>query len=294
MADFSELQAFLQYLKLERGYSRATVAAYASDLKQYFNSKTPDPTSYIATLRQSGLALRSIHRKLSALSSYFDFLIRTGKASDNPAAAVELAHYAAPPPDAPASQEIQTLFEKNLAPENPGFVALLMLRMLYACGLRVSELTQSTAGHLDLEKGLLRVLGKGGKTRLVPIDAATVSLLKTYCGDVRPLRASKSASQTDALFLTLAGRPYTRQAVWKALKRTALENGIASDLSPHSLRHAYATHCLENGMNLRTLQMLLGHSDISTTQIYTTVTNRHLRESLEKFHPRARSKKPLK
>gem|GEM_PF-558359 len=281
---------FLQHLRLERGLSTATTEAYANDLRGYFqfldqtkeslvNVSPVIANEYVTALQKRNYAPASIHRKISAVTGYYDFLVREQKCMINPFTKVEYAPHRALPTVPPSQESIGELLEGD--PSRVTSMAL-MFRLLYACGLRVSELV--TLEAVDFERGVLRVTGKGEKTRLVPVDSGTLALLRRYTQTTRSAVA-RDSSQTKSFFLNPRGTSYTRQGVWKALKK------IAPGLSPHTLRHAFATHCLENGMNLRSLQLLLGHSDIATTQIYTAVTDERLRETLETFHPRSKSKR---
>jgi integrase/recombinase XerD len=300
MHDLSAVvEKFALHLKLDRGLSKKTVEAYLTDVSQYLSWQnsvvaTPqDLQNYLHYLLPTN-ERRSIARKLSALRLFFSFALEQHWIESLPTDDLKIS---APPHHLPhtlSAHEVDALL--NYTPENPddhlaSQTSALMLRFLYATGLRVSELVELRPEHIDLQSGVVRVTGKGQKTRLVPLDPATTAMLAQYLSECRPLLQKKSRTQNksqDALFLSRQGRGYTRQGFWKLLKNRAKNAGITSKISPHVIRHAFATHLLEHGMNLRSLQLILGHADISTTQIYTSVSTSHLREALKKHHPKSR------
>lgn len=277
-----ELANFNQYLKIERGLASASIAAYCSDIKQLAQampSSLPQISpqhlsSYLAKLKQNRLSLRSLARKISALKLFFGFLLKEKKITQDPSALLETPHFHQPLPEVLTFEEICQIIAHASSPKNR-----LAFQLLFASGLRISELTQILVSDLDLELGLLRVRGKGQKIRVVPIDAQTNQMLKEYL-------AEHKTSQF--LFETPKQKPFTRQGFWKSLKQAVIKAGISKNVSPHSFRHSYASCLIVNGMNLRTLQLLLGHSDLATTEIYSHLAKEHLHQTLKQHHPRSK------
>jgi integrase/recombinase XerD len=280
----SRLDKFILHLKLDRGLSPATVEAYAADVRVFLEGLTGPLASvgraellkHFERLDARGVGARSRARKLSALKRFFAFAVAEGWCGSDPAAELEGSAPARRLPETLSKDEIERLITAAAA---DGGADAIMLRLLYATGLRVSELVSLRIDQVDTHAGLLRVTGKGDKVRIVPIDPETCRQLQTYL---------KSAERRDALFHSGRGRPFTRQGFWKAVRKHAMSAGLGSRVTPHVLRHAFATHLLEGGMNLRSLQLLLGHSDISTTEIYSHVSTAHLTETLRKHHPKAK------
>lgn len=285
-----ELEKFALYLKLDCGLSPRTVEAYTSDLSPFLKTHSVAKSTramiqdYLHKLSQT-LEARSLARKLSALRLFFKFAMAQNWRDTDPTAEIETPSGTRKLPKTLSLDDVEALLSAPQAPADA-----IMLRFLYATGLRVSELTGLRIENIDLQTGIVRVTGKGEKTRIVPVDAHTTSLLTQYLAEIRPVLAKKSKRATTerAFFLSRQGRGYTRQGFWKLVKKYALAAGIAANVSPHVLRHAFATHLLERGMNLRSLQMVLGHADISTTEIYSHVSTSHLHEALKKHHPRSR------
>jgi integrase/recombinase XerD len=299
------IAAFLEYQRLDQGGSDATVEAYRRDLEQLARGLQPDLNSprpaesvseeelreHLARLTRDGCARATLARKASAIRSFFKFLCLEKGLERNPADRIEAA---APPrgvPKAISTEDIGRLLARVDAagPEviRPRARALAardraMVYLMYATGLRVSELVGLTLHDLDLAQEYVRVKGKGEKERIAPFIPAAGERLAQY---LEEHRATLHPGE-DAVFLNPRGEALSRQSFWKTLKRLALESGISATLSPHVLRHSFATHLLASGIPLRSLQMLLGHSDLSTTQIYTHVSPAHLKEAHKKFHPR--------
>ncbi|MBI2605513.1 MAG: tyrosine recombinase XerD [Deltaproteobacteria bacterium] len=298
------LDKFALHLRLDLGLSPKSVEAYVSDLRQFLvqprhqtEAATIAPSSvsrgdiqkHLDRLKRAGTVNRTLARKISALRRFFRFCADEGLTDRDPTEKLETPKIGRSLPKTLSLGEVETLLA---SPETEN--DRTMIRTLYATGLRVSELLTLPPEGIDLEAGLVRVQGKGGKIRLVPLDQQTVQMLKEYLTSVRPRLSSRQArkrlknSSAPTLFLSSHGRPFTRQGFWKMIRRAALKAGITSKVSPHVLRHAFATHLLERGMNLRSLQMVLGHSDIATTEIYSHVTTTHLHETVKKYHPRSK------
>ncbi|MBI3554874.1 MAG: tyrosine recombinase [Deltaproteobacteria bacterium] len=288
------LEKFTLYLQLDCGLSPKTVQAYTADLRPFLEIyggrlaqvSRKDIENHLADLSTKGVGNRSLARKLSAFRLFFRFALSERLVPVNP---TDELRAAAPQRALPQTLSIEHVEALLAMPSRQGATTdSIMLRMLYAAGLRVSELVSLTADEVDTQAGLVRIQGKGEKVRLVPIDPGTCALIAHYIKDVRPaLRAkARDSARAGTLFLSTHGHGFTRQGFWKLLKKYALLAGISPNVSPHVIRHAFATHLLERGMNLRSLQMLLGHSDISTTEIYSHVSTSHLHEALQKHHPR--------
>jgi integrase/recombinase XerD len=290
------LDLFLNYLVVEKGLSRNTLDAYGRDLGRYLeflaqaSIASPDQVTpalvlrFLAQLKEQGLAPRSRARTLVALRTFHRFLLQEGYARANPAARVEAPKSLQPLPHTLSPLEVERLLQ---APSGDKPLALrdrAMLEILYATGLRVSELVGLKQENLQLDIGYLVTFGKGRKERIVPMGEVSMAALRTYLQLGRPLLCRETNSVL--LFLNRGGKGLTRQGFWKIIKRRALQAGIAKNIMPHTLRHSFATHLLENGADLRSVQTMLGHADISTTQIYTHVTRERLKQLHGQFHPR--------
>ncbi len=292
---------FLAYLSIERGASANTVDAYRRDLREYAATlairgvaaagavKREDVTAHIRMLRERGLAPSTVERKVAAIKSFHRFCVREGIAEDQPTASLPLPKVPERLPDTISISDADRLLSQPFQTTPSGFRDRTILEVLYGCGLRVSELTGLQLGDIDFETGLLRVFGKGSKERVVPIGGAAERALREYLAHGRPyLRAKKATLRQDptAVFLNVRGQRMTRQAVFGIVRTYGGRVGLA--LHPHSLRHSFATHMLEGGADLRSLQEMLGHADISTTQVYTHVDRAHIIEEYLSTHPRAR------
>lgn len=287
--------AFLDYCRIEKGLSENTVLAYGRDLaklaafaKEHTQGLVPDSSElllYLDRLRREGLSARSIARHLSAIRSLYAFLLREGKIDVDPTLALPSPRL---PFRNPRFLNRRQVDELSLAPDDArpnGLRDRAMVALLYSSGLRVSELCQLGLYDVNLELGLVRVMGKGGKERLVPVGSEAIHLLRRYLDSARPSLLKGRASRF--LFVTSRGGKLSRQGFWKALSGYGKRAGIGSGLSPHVLRHSFATHLLEGGADLRSLQMMLGHASIATTQIYTHVARTRLRSIIDRHHPRA-------
>lgn len=289
---------WLHSLVSVRGLSRNTVAAYGQDLDALrdFLDELDSPFAnldeetlllFVAWLRQRGDSSRTLARRLSALRQFCAWCTEQRLLTDNPLALVDGPKLPARLPDVLSQADMEQLLS---APITTGDNAKLgrrdeaMLELLYAAGLRVSELVNLRPLDLDLQRGVVRVCGKGNKERLVPLHDVAVTKLDDFLHQVRP----GFDPVDDAVFLNRSGKRLTRQGVWKLVKRYALVAGIRQNISPHALRHAFATHLLEGGADLRSVQLLLGHADMAATEIYTHVQAQRLRTAHAKHHPRAR------
>ena len=288
------LDHFINYLRIERGLSDNTVQAYSGDLmrfSEYLTRKncTPvdissqDISDYIITLAKD-FSPRSIARNISSIKTFFRFLTTEGHIENNPARLVETPRMPRRLPDFLNKGEVDRLLSQPDQSTPLGKRDRAMLEILYATGLRVSELVGLKVMDVNLESGFLRTMGKGSKERVIPLGKKSCEALKEYLGEGR-LSISKGRNPP-RLFLNSRGKPISRQGFWKIIKAYGIKANITKKLTPHSIRHSFASHLLEGGADLRSVQILLGHADISTTQIYTHITRERLKELHEKYHPR--------
>lgn len=288
------LDAFLDAMEVERGLSRNTVDAYGSDLRRLFEDlerqeltvasvRPTDLSGHVRALRRKGLANRSIARALVSIRRFFGWLAITGERSDDPAANLQPPKMARSLPKVLSEDQVEALLAAPDLASPLGRRDRAMIELLYASGLRVSELVGLDMTQLQLESGFLVAFGKGSKERVVPVGESAQEWLEDYLGMVRPQLVR---DPHDAVFVNARGTRLTRQGFWKNLKRYGTAVGI-DGLSPHVLRHSFATHLLEHGADLRAVQMMLGHADVSTTQIYTHIHQHRLRGLYDQFHPRA-------
>jgi len=290
------LDLFMNYLTVERGLANNTLDAYGRDLSRYLtfleqeHTDKPDDVRsstvlrFLALLKGEGLSPRSRARSLVALRMFHKFLLAEGYASTNPAVQVEAPKTLSALPHTLSPGEVDRLLASPSGDAPLDLRDRAMLEILYATGLRVSELVSLKLGDLQLDVGYLTAFGKRRKERIVPIGEAAIEELRRYLSLGRPFLLKEAT--TSLIFLNRGGNGLTRQGFWKMIKRRAMEAGITKNISPHTLRHSFATHLLENGADLRSVQTMLGHADISTTQIYTHVTRERLRKVHEQFHPR--------
>jgi integrase/recombinase XerD len=291
--DEAIVESYIDALWMERGLAENTLAAYRADLRRFsswladrdrdlLTATRADVLEYLAGFAAS--PPRSIARRLSSLRRFYQYLMRHARIGEDPCARVEAPRIGRTLPSALSESEVEALLEAPDLAAREGLRDRTMLELLYATGLRVSELVNLKLGQINHEQGVVRVLGKGGKERLVPLGESALDWLERYLREARPqLRVAGSG---DALFPSPRGGAISRQAFWYAIKRYATVAGISKPISPHSLRHAFATHLLNHGADLRVVQMLLGHSDISTTQIYTHVARERLKQLHAAHHPR--------
>ncbi len=293
----NQLPAWLDDLLAQRGLSPRTVESYGQDLESFFlfeeelaqsggSASCPDEQEiflYLAWLRSRGNTGRTLARRLSALRAFFAFAVEEGALKANPALLLENPKLPQHLPEVLSREEMEKLLALPDMDEKSGRRDRCMLEMLYAAGLRVSELCNLSVADLDLQRGLVRIFGKGAKERLVPLHDMIQALLDDYLRSWRPL-FSPGGNQ---LFVNRSGRALSRQYIWKMVKKYTLLAGIRRAVSPHTFRHSFATHLLEGGADLRAVQLLLGHADISATEIYTHVQAERLRGIHHQFHPRS-------
>lgn len=288
-------EMFLQHLLVEKGLSENTLGAYANDISDFLSflaarsfafEDVTDQTLflYIVDVRRMGLSGRSLARRLSALRGLFSFACREKVFSGNPAEFLENPKFTRSLPEVLTREEMNAVLASPDISDRLGFRDRTMLELLYACGLRASELIGLHALHFDAGTNILRVFGKGAKERLVPVHPEAAKFLSDYISIWRPLFSPKEP----ALFLNRSGKGLSRVALWKIVQRHVQKAGILRPISPHTFRHSFATHLLEGGADLRSVQMLLGHADISATEIYTHVQSERLVQTHRKHHPRSR------
>ena len=284
---------FINYLRLERGLADNTIQAYSRDLlkfTQFLEKSDLNPLQisrdqigeYAGALRK-GLSARSVARNISATKMFFRFLTSEGYIKENPARLLETPRLPRRLPDVLSMAEVERLLAQPDPSTPMGKRDCAMLELLYATGLRVSELVGLKVLSINLEAGHVRTFGKGSKERLVPMGGKAIQAVREYLSNGR-FQLLKGAN-LPYLFLNFRGRPLTRQGFWKIIKKYGKEANIQKEISPHSIRHSFASHLLEAGADLRSVQVMLGHEDISTTQIYTHVTRKRLKEVHAKCHP---------
>jgi integrase/recombinase XerD len=287
---------YMNFLLVEKGLAAATLDAYGADLSTFTAFLEAEGIAdvreigsaailkYLIHLRNRDIQPRSRARHLVTLRGFFRFLVHDGVLSADPTRVVELPKSGLKLPEVLSVSEVERLLQLPEPLNARGMRNLAMLELLYAAGLRVSELVSLKLLDVNLDAGFVRVIGKGSKERIVPIGASARDRLVDYLESGRPplLKGRTSAF----LFVARAGQPMTRQGFWKLLKQRARESGIRKDVTPHSLRHSFASHLLEGGADLRVVQVMLGHSDISTTQIYTHVARERLKDIHRRYHPR--------
>lgn len=299
------LVEYCAYLSVERGMSEHTLDAYRRNLTQYLLfigkekriSKIDDITkedvlAFIASLREEGYSSNSVDQKIASIKGFHKFLLAENLSANHPATQLPRFKHPMQLPDVLSIERVDALidqFDGQTAPESLRDRAIL--EVLYGCGLRVSELTRLEISDILFDEGVVRVFGKGSKERVTPLGSMAAQALTAYLAEGRPYLRPKKAlpKPTNRVFLSSRGNPIAREVVFRIVKAAGERVGI-SDLHPHALRHSYATHMLEGGADLRSLQELLGHSDLSTTQIYTHVDQSYMREEYLLKHPRARKR----
>ncbi len=295
---------FLDYLTVEKGYSKNTIAAYRNDLDRLASFAEKEATergitpswasfsreqllSYLLDLKERGYVSTTSARKVAAIKSFFKFMVADGKIKDNPTQNIDSPKIGRALPKVISYSQVMLLLEQ---PSKGGPLEAkrdkAMLELLYASGMRVSELISLNLDDVDTEGGSVRCFGKGNKERIVPIAPRAASTVKQYLQEARPHLVHNTDEK--ALFVNLRGERLTRQGLWQILKGYAKSANLAAEITPHTLRHSCATHMLSGGADLRSVQELLGHANISTTQVYTHLTSEHIRRTYEKSHPRAK------
>lgn len=291
--DEAIVESYIDAVWMERGLAENTLAAYRADLRRFYawlaerdrsllTATRADVLEYLAAL--AGAPARSIARRLSSLRRFYRYLMRHARIDEDPCARIDAPRLGRSLPNALSEAEVEALLEAPDLAVRAGLRDRTMLELLYATGLRVSELVNLRLGQINLEQGVVRVVGKGGKERLVPLGESALDWIERYLREGRPQLCV--AGSGDALFPGPRGGAISRQAFWYAIKRYTTIAGISKSISPHTLRHAFATHLLNHGADLRVVQLLLGHSDISTTQIYTHVARERLKQLHATHHPR--------
>jgi len=287
------IQAYLNFCRVEKGLASNSLNSYQLDLKRLSEEigkpvteiQASDLAHYVESLYGAGLSARSIARHITTLRNFYRFLIQEGQMTSDPTEFLNQPRQWTTLPKYLNRDELDRLIAAPPVKKSTGIRDRAMLELLYATGLRVSELCQLTLSAIERETGVLRVTGKGNKQRMVPFGQAAGRAMDLYLGSARPRLLKGRASRH--LFVTARGRAMTRQSFWKLLRGYGLQVGISRALTPHVIRHSFATHLVEGGADLRSVQIMLGHADISTTQVYTHVAQRRLRETIEQHHPRA-------
>lgn len=293
----ADIDQFIDTVWSEKGLSEHTLVAYGQDLRLFAEYLQPqeldlcdatqgDIQRYLSYRFQQQYGARSNARLVSSLKQFFQYLVHTGLRKDNPVELIATPKVFHSLPSSLSESEIESLLGAPNLDSAYGCRDKSMLELMYSSGLRVSELVAMQLSQLNLNQGIIRVIGKGNKERILPIGEEAQEYLEIYLGNYRHL-LKKQNIRNDDVFLSSRGKAMTRQAFWQLIKKYLMIAGIKSEYTPHSLRHAFATHLLNHGADLRTVQILLGHSDLSTTQIYTHVAQSRLQALHEKHHPRA-------
>ena len=288
---------YFNHLLIERGMAQNTLESYGRDLKRFICFLEEDKNitdvkevvpemivEYLTQIRHDGLSANSMNRSLAALRGFYKYLLWEKVITQNPLANIELAKVWMKLPDIISKDEMKSILAQPGTQSVSALRNTAMLELLYATGIRVSELVNLTMNSMNWQVGFLIVMGKGSKERIVPVGKVAYDFTRRYVDEARPkLMQTKN---TDVLFLNRFGKKFTRQGFWKIVVGYAKQAGLQKKVYPHTFRHSFASHLLEGGADLRTVQVMLGHSDISTTQIYTHVTRERLREIHQKYHPR--------
>ena len=293
------LRSYLHFLELEKNASMNTISSYKIDLARYLDYletkeivlpnkiKEKYITTFLGLLRDLGLSPSSVSRNLSSIKMFHKFLVGDGVSKINPAENIETPKLSKTLPDVLNQDEIETILNQPNPMEPLGIRDKTILETMYATGMRVTEVIKFKQSDIYKEDGFVKIFGKGSKERLVPIGRSALRWIEKYRHEVRNKLTEKGMGQ-DVLFLNVRGKPMSRMAVWNIVRAYTLKSGIKKEVHPHTFRHSFATHLLEGGADLRAVQEMLGHTDISTTQIYTHVTNQQLKEVHKAFHARRR------
>jgi|SRR5690625_64644 len=295
---YNALDDFFHYLQIERGLAENTLISYRRDLNQYVQYmkeqrqfknwnqvKRTDIVTFLYSIKEKGRSTATIARMISSIRSFHQFLIRDRLVETDASLHIETPKLDRLLPEILSTEEI----DKLLAVQGTEPLDLrnkAMLELLYATGLRVTELIRLKKSDVHLTMGFVRCLGKGNRERIIPVGDMAKNALEVYINQARDQLVKRNKAET-ILFVNHHGRPLSRQGFWKVLKAIAQKAGLTKEITPHTLRHSFATHLLENGADLRSVQEMLGHADISTTQIYTHITKRRLKDMYEQYHPRA-------
>lgn len=293
----SLIQEFIDYLGHEKGLADNTLESYSRDLKQYYGFLSGDTATslagasqstivaYLMFLRKQGKATATIARRLAALKAFYQFLVKENYVASDPTDELSSPKLERKLPKVLTVEEVERLLAQPDASSPAGRRDKAMLELLYATGIRVSELVSLNVPDVDLKEGFVRCMGKGSKERVVPMGEIAVAALRGYLDNARQKIIADPKER--AVFVNHHGKRLTRQGFWKIVKKYASQAQIRKEITPHTLRHSFATHLLENGADIRAVQEMLGHADISTTQIYTHVTKDRLKDVYAKSHPRA-------
>jgi integrase/recombinase XerD len=298
MIDEELVESFLNYLIVECGLSENTIKGYKSDLRNFSNYlKNRDIkrfqdlranmiVNYIEKEKQRGLSENSISRSLVTVKMFYKYMITEGEISRNPMSHINSLKLQKRLPEVLHYKAVEKMLQTPNCNEKLGMRDKAILELMYATGARVSEVASIKVSWVSLDYGFIRCQGKGSKQRIVPIGTKAVNSVRRYLGEVRPKLLRKDRDN-DTLFLSRTGKKLRRENIWSIVKKYAIFAGIKSNISPHTLRHSFATHLLEGGADLRSVQEMLGHANISTTQIYTHIDRKYLKSVHQKFHPRA-------
>jgi integrase/recombinase XerD len=290
------IDEYLNFMAVEKGASRNTIEAYSRDLNRYVGFVgargireiggigTEDVIAYLASLHGEGLAANSVNRAMAAIRGLYKYLLREKKMDHTPMAHIELTKAWMRLPDVLSREEMGLLLAQPGAATPVDLRDNAMLELMYATGIRVSELIGLSVNSINWQVGYLVAMGKGEKERIVPVGQTAYDRVRRYIEGARPLFLK--GRECDILFLNRSGKGLTRQGFWKIVKKYAAKAGLVKEVHPHTFRHSFASHLLEGGADLRSVQIMLGHADISTTQIYTHVTRERLKEIHRKYHPR--------
>ncbi len=295
----NSIEDFVHYIRIEKGLSDNTLLAYQRDLTAYLtflieqrhindlsDITREDVVGFMGLMREEGKSARSIARYMASIRSFHHFLLIDQKSTTDPTTQIATPKQAQTLPAILHVDEVDALLATPDKTTALGLRDAAMLELLYATGLRVSELITLKLSDLHLNMGFIQTIGKGHKERIIPLGQTATTVINEYL-ELSRSQLYREKYKNDTLFLNFHGRPMTRQGFWKNLKKMTLQAGIKKEITPHTLRHSFATHLLENGADLRSVQELLGHSDIATTQIYTHVTKSRLADVYQQFHPRA-------
>ncbi len=295
----SIIKAYVSYLAGEKGFSTNTIDAYEGDIKQFLCFLAPrenrieevheiDITQYVQYLGKPGIASTTLSRKISSLKSFFRFLIEEQIVNEDPTVIIEPPHIVRKLPSVLETDEIERILMQPNIDEPLGLRDRAALELLYACGLRISELLSLKIENIDFNEGFLICYGKGEKERVIPIGTYAIDFITLYLANVR---YTLDCGRADGiLFLSKRGNKISRMGFWKRFKAYCVRAGISKKVTPHTFRHSFATHLLEGGADLRVVQTLLGHNDISTTQIYTHITKDYLKRVIHDYHPRGKKR----
>lgn len=291
------IDQFIHFLSVEKGLANNTLESYQRDMVAYTTylrkqgitaieeSTRTQIIGYLMTLQEKGRATATLSRNMASIRAFYQFLIRDKYLDKDPSIHLETPKIEKRLPKVMSIDEVECLLDSPNIHHPAGIRDKAMLELLYATGIRVSELVNLAIGDVNLEMGFVKCMGKGSKERIIPLGSVAIQIVRQYIATGRP-HLLKEGSET-ALFLNHHGKQITRQGFWKIMKRCAQQANIRNEITPHTLRHSFATHLLENGADLRSVQEMLGHADISTTQIYTHVTRTRIKDVYAKTHPRA-------